>query len=193
MNRRRFFKNAGVGSAALASLPILTDTLATPARADDDNGLGFRFVCVSKAATVGLVEHRMLMNGCGRFNGSEAEGGGTYDHIDNASPVPKTILDAGRWKAGRLLSFSLTGTYGEIAAGILEMEVKLFQEFPSQDVIPATLKVVCSLAPAGLDSGVEGFTLTIPGAPFGPFEPFFVVPGITNGLSVFTISKHEGD
>ena len=193
MNRRRFFKNAGVGSAAVASLPILTDTLARPARADDDNGLGFRFVCVSKAAIVGAVDHRMLMNGCGKFNGSEAQGGGTYDHIDNASPVPKTILDAGRWKAGRLLSFSLTGTYGEIAAGILEMEVKLLQEFPSRAVIPATLKIVCSLGAAGLDSGEEGFTLTIPGAPFGPFEPFFVAPGFTFGISVFTISKHEGD
>jgi hypothetical protein len=193
MNRRRFFKNAGVGSAALASLPILTHTLATPVRADDDNGLGFRFVSVSKAATVGVVDHRMLMNGCGKFNGSEAQGGGTYDHIDNASPVPKTILDAGRWKAGRILSFSLTGTYGEIAAGILEMEVKLLQEFPSRAVIPATLKVVCSIGAAGLDSGEEGFTLTIPGAPFGPFEPFFVAPGFTFGISVFTLSKHEGD
>lgn len=193
MNRRRFFKNAGMGSAAVASLPILTDTLARPARADDDNGLGFRFVSASKGAIVGAVDHRMIMNGCGKFNGSEAEGGGTYDHIDNASPVPKTILDAGRWKAGRLLSFSLTGTYGEIAAGILEMEVKLLQEFPSRAVIPATLKIVCSLAPAGLDSGMEGFTLTIPDAPFGPFEPFFAAPGITNGLSVFVVSRHEGD
>ena len=69
MNRRRFFKNAGVGSAALASLPALTHTLATPARADDDNGLGFRFVCVSKAAIFAGVDHRMIMNGCGTFNG----------------------------------------------------------------------------------------------------------------------------
>ena len=193
MNRRRFFKNAGVGSAALASLPVLTHTLATPARAEHDNRLGFRFVCVSKAATVGGVDHRILMNGCGTFNGSEAEGGGSYDHFDNASAVPKTILGAGRWKAGRLLSFSLVGTYGEIAAGILEMEVKLLQEFPSRAVIPATLKVVCSIGAAGLDSGEEGFTLTIPGAPFGPFEPFEVAPGFTFGITVFTVGKHEGD
>jgi len=195
MNRRRFFKNAGVGSAALASLPILTETLARPARADDDNGLGFRFVCVSKAAIVGGVDHRMIMNGNGKFNGSEAEGGGTYDHFDNASAVPKTILGAGGWKAGRLLSFSLVGTYGVLAAGILEMEVKLLQESPSQAVIPATLKVVCSIGVAGLDAGEEGFTLTIPGVPFGPFEPFSVVPGFpfTFGITNFTMSKREGD
>ena len=187
MNRRRFFKNAGVGSATLASIPILTHTLATPARADDDNGLGFRFVCVSKAATVGVVDHRMLMNGCGKFNGSEAGGGGTYDHIDFASPVPKTILDAGRWKAGRILSFSLTGTYGEIAAGILEMEVKLLQEFPSRAVIPATLEVICNLAPAGLFTGEEeGFIFE---APFGTFVQ--QTPPV--GLSVFTPGNEKRD
>jgi len=135
----------------------------------------------------------MIMNGSGKFNGSEAEGGGTYDHFDNASAVPKTILGAGGWKAGRLLSFSLVGTYGVLAAGILEMEVKLLQEFPSRVVIPATLKVVCSIGAAGLDAGEEGFTLTIPGVPFGPFEPFFVAPGFTFGITNFTLSKHERD
>src|SRR5260370_19039855 len=80
MKRREFFKKAGAGSAALASLSTLGHTLATPARADDDEDkrTGFRFVCVSQAGTTAGVVHRINMNGGGTFNASHLDGGGSY-------------------------------------------------------------------------------------------------------------------
>jgi hypothetical protein len=196
MKRREFFKKAGVGSAALASLPILAQhALAKPARRDDeDMRAGFDFVCLSQAGTVAGAVHRINMSGCGMFKASEVEGGGSYNHFDQAAPVPKTIFGAGRWKARRVLSFKPIGTIGVLTAGILEMEVKLLQEIPSQAVIPATLRIACSIGAGGFDAGeLEGITLTIPDAPFGPFKPFFAAPGVTVGITVFTTSDEERD
>jgi hypothetical protein len=194
MKRREFFKKAGAGSAALASLPGLAHIAAKRAQADDHEGkqMGFRFVCVSQAGTLGDVVHRINMNGCGTFSGASVEGGGSYDHFDNAAPVPKTLLSAGNWKAVRVLSFNPIGTYGVLTAGILELDVKLLQQFPSLAVIPATLKIVCSIGAGGLDTGqLEGFTLTVPGAPFGPFQPILLAPGVTQGITIFTNGAGE--
>lgn len=189
MKRREFFEKVGVGSVALASVPTFAHILSAPARADDEDErrvTGFVFQCVSQAPTTrGGVVPRININGCGTFNSSEAQGGGSYDQFDNASPVPKTILGGGRWRARRVLSFNPIGTYGVLAAGILEVDVRLLQEIPSRAVIPATLRVVCSIGAAGLDAGdLEGITLTIPGGPFGPFRP--LAPGATLGITIFT-------
>src|SRR5215472_3699205 len=139
MKRRDFFRQAGIGSAALVSLPGLAHALTRPQHErgdhDDDERAGFDFVCNSLAGTVNGVVHRITMNGSGAFNFSEVEGGGSYDHIDLASPVPKTILGAGTWKAERVLSFNPIGTFGVLGAGILEMEVTLHQQIPSRAVI----------------------------------------------------------
>ena len=194
MKRREFFKKAGAGSAALASLPGLAHITAKLAQADDHEGkrIGFRFVCVSQAGTLGGVVHRINMNGCGTFSGASVKGGGSYDHFDNAAPVPKTLLGAGNWKAEHVLTFNPIGTYGVLTAGILELEVELLQQFPSPAVVPATLKVVCSIGAGGLDTGqLEGFTLTIPGMPFGPFQPILLAPGVTQGITIFTNGAGE--
>lgn len=195
MKRREFVKRFGIGSAALASLPALAHALSRRGRRDDDDermATGFRFVCVSQADRVGGVLPRVNINGCGTFNSSEAEGGGSYNQFDQASPVPRTILGAGRWEARRVLTLNRIGTYGVLAAGILEMEVRLFQEIPSRAVMPARLRVACSIGAGGLDAGEEeGITLTIPGAPFGPFEPFEAAPGVTFGITIFTTGEED--
>jgi hypothetical protein len=195
MKRREFFKKVGVGSVALASVPTFAHARSAPARADDEDErrvTGFVFECVSQAPTFAGVVPRININGCGTFNSSEAQGGGSYNQFDNASPIPKTILGAGRWRARRVLSFSPIGTYGVLASGILEMQVRLLQEIPSRDLIPATLRVVCSIGAAGFDAGeLEGITLTIPGGPFGPFRPFLVAPGATFGITIFTTRGEE--
>jgi len=137
------------------------------------------------------------MNGDGTVTPSEVEGGGSYAHIDNATAIPKTIFASGTWETKRLLNFNLLGTYGVLAAGLVEMEIRLVQLIPSRKVIPATLMVVCNLGPAGLATPgkEEGFYLTIPGTPFveggagGPFEPF----DPPSGLSIFTTSEKEED
>jgi hypothetical protein len=202
MKRRDFWKSIGLGSAALAPFPSSSHALA--ARSEEHDGgrrrkrAGFRFVSVSQAKPVGEVVPRILMNGCGTFRTSgeskscKVEGGGSYDLINFASPVPSTILAAGTWEAERVLSFNPIGTYGVLTAGILELDVDLLQEIPEREEFSATLRIACSLAPAGLDTGEpEGFVLTIPGSPFGPFRPIVVAPKVTLGLTVFTRGEEE--
>lgn len=200
MKRREFFKKAGVGSAAWACLPTLGHTLARPARADDDEDkrTGFRFVSNSRTATVGGVRHTAQFNGDGRITRSEVEGGGVFNLYVDTSPVPKTIEASGTWKAKSLTSFTLIGTYGAIAAGILQMDVHLVPNGGS--VVEAKLRVVCNIGAAGLNtSEEEGFVLDIPGTPFtaggmfGPFEPFTPVPGgPPMGITAFNLlNEHE--
>jgi hypothetical protein len=186
INRRAFLKRAGLGSIAVGSLPWLAES-ATPAWADDTNR-GFSFTAISRAATIGTVTHAANMAGFGSINDSEVEGGGHFQHYDLASAPPRTIFAAGRWEATRLLSFNPVGTWGVITAGVAVMEVNLLREIPSPAVITATLKVVCNVGSGGFDTGQpEGFTLTIPGAPFGAFVPFGA------GITVFTTLLAEGD
>jgi hypothetical protein len=194
MNRRAFIKTAGIGSASLAAVP----TLVTSASAASPV-VGFRFVSNSRTATVGGVRHLAQFNGDGRITQSEVEGGGVFNLVVDTSPVPKTIEASGTWKAKRILSFNLIGTYGAIAAGILQMDVQLVPN--GGPMVEAKLRVVCDLAAAGLNTGEEeGFVLDIPGTPFtaggtfGPFEPFTPVSGgPTNGLSVFNLLNERED
>ncbi len=201
MKRREFFKKAGVGSAALACLPTFGHTLARPARPDDDEDkrTGFHFVSNSRTAIVGGVRHTAQFNGDGRITHSEVEGGGVFNIYVDTSPVPKTIEASGTWKAKSLTSFTLIGSYGANAAGILQMDVHLVANGGS--VVEGKLRVVCNIGAAGLNTGEEeGFVLDIPGTPFtaggmfGPFEPFTPVPGgPTMGLSVFNLLNERED
>ena len=192
MNRRRFIKSLGIGSVLLTPLT----TLATSAPAVSRR-VGFRFVSNSRTPIVGGVRYLAQFNGDGKITDSDVEGGGRFNLVIDTSPVPKTIVASGTWKAKRLMSFNLIGTYGAIAAGILEMKVDLVPDGGS--VVEATLRLACDLAAAGLDSGEEeGFVLDIPGTQFtvggtfGPYQPWHPVPGgPTNGLSVFNPLKAE--
>ncbi len=185
MDRRKFLEKAGLGSIALGSIPVLAGTLARPVWAADQTN--FRFLSVSQAKTIGGVQHRVNISGDGKVTPEEVVGGGSFNHFDNASTVPKTLLAFGTWKAKHLVSFHLIGTYGALAAGILEMEIHLIPV--GGLVTPATVRVACSIGAAGLDAGeAEGATLTIPGAPFGPFFP------VANAaLSIFTTGEEHRD
>src|SRR2546425_11860830 len=120
MNRRKFLTQAGVTSIALASLPALaTRALAAPERGQ----MGFHFMVISFAATIDGVAHTLVMAGDGHFTSRRVVGSGIFNHLDAAAPgSPKPLLAFGTWKAKRLLSFELVGTYGAQAAGVLEME-----------------------------------------------------------------------
>lgn len=183
MDRRVFLTKAGLGSIALTAIPALVNTLAAPVRAG--NPTNFRFLSVSQANTISGVQHRVNISGDGEVNPAFAIGNGSFNHFDGASPVPKTLLAFGTWKAKQLISFNLIGTYGALAAGILEMQIDLLPVGGA--VTTATLKVVCNIGAAGLSTGQdEGATLTIPGTPFGPFAP---VDG--SALSIFTTGVEE--
>ena len=194
MNRRAFFKTAGIGSASLAAVSgLVTSASAT------SPVVGFRFVSNSRTATVGGVRHTAQFNGDGSITQSEVEGGGVFNLYVDTSPVPKTIEASGTWKAKRLNSFTLIGTYGAIASGILQMDVHLVPTGGS--VLEAKMRIVCDIGAAGLNTGEEeGFVLDIPGTAFtaggmfGPFEPFTPVPGgPTQGISVFNLLNEHRD
>lgn len=187
IDRRSFLKRVGLGSIALGATPAIGAGLARPVWANG-NEAGFNFTAISRAGTIGTVTHAVNMSGSGRIGEDDVEGGGTFQHYDIASTPPRTIFATGTWRATRLLGFQPIGTWGVITAGIADMEVDLLRRTPSQAVIHATLRVVCNVGSGGFDTGLaEGFTLTIPGAPFGSFVP------IGAGITVFTAVTAEGD
>jgi hypothetical protein len=177
ISRREFLKKAAVGAAAAALLPSFVSNLAPIARAaSQPEPVTFQFAAVSKAPPVEGVEHRIAMSGNGLVTPGNVAAGGSFTHYDNSGlKDPKTILQSGEWKATDLVDFNLIGTWGNgpFSAGTVEMDVNLNRQFPSELVIPARLKVIANLGSAGLTTGQpQGFTLTIPNAPYGPFTPF---------------------
>jgi hypothetical protein len=174
MNRRMFLKRAGVGSIALGSLPILAETLAPRASADEETTMNFIFAAVSKGPTIGDVVHTLVMDGAGMITPSHAEGGGAFDHLNNApsAPFPKPFIAQGTWKAKELVSFIPFGTYGLFTAGVLTMDVELVRELPSRLVVPATLEIVCNIPFVPIITGKpEGFSLRVGDLQFVPNVP----------------------
>ncbi len=183
IDRRDFLKKAGLGSIALVSVPALTNTLATPTWADEDQDRVYDFVAFSKGATISGVDHRIGMRGAGSFQveagKGKVKGGGSFVHFNNASPIPKAILAFGTWEPTEFVSFFTIGTYGLITAGILETKINLTSQ--EGTVVPATLRLICNIGAAGLSTGeVEGYKLAIPGAAFSPFVPLDPPLGLTH-------------
>jgi len=188
MNRRGFLKKAGVGSIALGSLPILAQTLATRAAADEEQ-TGFIFAAVSKGPTIDGIVHTVVMDGSGMITPSNVEGGGAFDHLNNAAtaPFPKPFFAQGTWKAKRLVSFDVFGKYGLFTAGVLTMDVELVRELPSRLVVPARLEIVCNIPFAPIMTGKpEGFSLSVGDLQFHP-----IVPAM--GITLFPPAGGEGD
>jgi len=173
IERREFLKRVGAGSAGLAAFPVL----AEPSWAHDDNddrGRRFYFQAVSGQAATLAGGESILMSGCGSFTPSSVRGGGEFVHFDGTKIPSSNFINTGSWRATRFLSFVEVGTWGVGVSGILEMEIKLLP-CDGPVIRGATLKIVCNIGPAGLETEPlqqEGFTLTVPGlAPFSPFTP----------------------
>ncbi len=198
MKRRDFLKKAAIGTAGLASLPFLTDNLPRVSAEGQTGQTNFNFTATSKAGLVGNVQHDVLMSGEGKIDTNGVEGGGRYNHFDDATTPPKTILESGSWEAANLVSWNPIGTWGVQTAGVLEMGINLRQDFPTTAVISANLKVICNAGNAKLYNPnpnppppnlPEGFILTIPGAEYGPFVPNIPPTGVT----FFTTGKRVED
>lgn len=177
--RREFLKKAGLGSMALAASGVLSHMQTRSAQAAGQ--INFHFLALSAAQIVDGVHHQIIMAGHGGITPGNVVGNGSFQHqdADPGKPAPQPILGEGTWKAKKLVSFEINGTYGVGISGVLTMEVDLVPV--SGPVIPAMLEVVCNIPPAGLFTGKpEGYSLTIPGAPFGTFNPLGPPPlGIT--------------
>ena len=163
----------------LASFPGLAQASA----ADKGNGNKTNWVvaAIELANTVNGIQYTMAFEGCGFVNPGMAVGQGSVVEFDNLSLVPKTILASGTWRATSLISTTLIGTYGSLAAGVIEMEIELVEDFPIPGVVVSgvMLHITCNIPAAGLFNGdeEEGFELTIPGSPSGTFVPPVIVGG----------------
>jgi hypothetical protein len=181
IERREFLKRAGAGSAALAAFPALAE--AAWAHDDDDfKRRRFYFQAVSGQAATLTGGNSILMSGCGSFSHRSVRGGGEFVLFDGRKVPSPDFIATGSWRAARFLSFEEVGTWGVGVSGILQMEIKLLP-CDGPVITGATLKIVCNIGPAGLETEPfqqEGFTLTVPGlAPFSPFTP-------PAGLTLFT-------
>jgi len=171
MNRRGFLRKAGLGAIALGSVPVFAETFATRAFADEETTTGFIFAAVSLGPVVDGVAHTVVMDGAGTITPSNVEGGGAFDHLNNAATAgfPRPFFAQGTWKAKRLASFDVFGKYGLFTAAVLTMEVELTRELPSRLVMPAKLEIVCNVPFVPIMTGKpEGFTLTVDGLTFHP-------------------------
>jgi hypothetical protein len=176
ISRRQALQRAGAVSV-LGALGIPTAVFADE---DDDRDaarhLNLHFAALSQAASPG-AKGVVLMAGDGTFTSAHIHAHGIFEHIDPTTAKPNTILNAGTWNTTKLVSFTLTGTYGVQASGILTIKVDLVQQIPSPTVMPATLTIVCNIPFVPLLTGKdEGFSLD---APFGSFEPQTPTVGIT--------------
>ena len=180
--------------AALIIAAIACGVTAT-ARATDGQ-LHFTLVAVNGAPATNGVKHTLVLSGYGTFSSDSVEGGGTYAHFDGASPVPKTMLGSGEWKATNVLRWTPAEggtTVGRVNPGVLDLRVDII---PDQGPVikGATLRINCNVGFAGIknkdpDTGeplAEGYWLTVPGSAFhgpsnaiGPFVPKDPIFGVT--------------
>jgi hypothetical protein len=172
MDRRQFLKKAGLGSAAVASFPVLSQLAMSPAWANSTTV--FRFQCIS-SGTVGAATHFLVIGGQGQISPSQAVGAGSFSHITSLT-APSTVVASGTWKVRDLANFTNLGSFGAIVAGLADMGILLLPD--GGPAVPATLKVVCNIPAAGiftgLAEGVQVVTTTTP-----PVSFLTAVAGIT--------------
>jgi hypothetical protein len=134
---------------------------------------------------------RMLITGDGGFNGNQAHGGGTFDHLRMVGSPPLPVVASGTWKANDVVSFTHSSTShgGVFEGGTLVMHATFYPK--GQPAIPNVMvEVDCNLGPIGFSTGkTEGVIVTFPGGPVfaptaGPTTPF-------TGLTIFTVGEGE--
>jgi hypothetical protein len=185
--RKQAFGRTAIGLVGLASVLILTNTLAAPRASNGDpSGVRvYRFVAFSQAdATEEGAIPRIGMTGTGTFTPErgEVQGGGNYFRNNAADEVPRPVLDFGTWVPTEIVSFDLVpdGTYGRVTAGILVLRIRLFSDLDGS-VSTAALRLICNIADGGIMTGEpEGFVLNIDGTPFGDFRPLTPTLGLTH-------------
>jgi len=179
MDRRQFLKKAGLGSAALASLPFIDGALAAPAWAGvESGGDGFFFQVVSKSTTGSDL---LIISGCGNITQGGVSGGGSFVHFVPEDGPPFPIEATGTWTADALIGYEPIGNYGALTAGIMRMTATAHLE-PHELDVPVDLRVVCNIGPGNLFTPhEEGVTVRVPsqGLLFEPQDP-------PVGLTVFT-------
>lgn len=185
LDRRKFLKQAGTGTVALAGASVLAGMGAWPAVADEKKeGIGFFFAALDSAGAVHnpTSPDAFLMQGCGNFDehSGDIRGNGFFAHYDGSSPLsPKPIKATGLWMARRLLSFDPGPAFGIQLTGIMVADVELFRQSPEPEaVIRAQLTVVCNSGAIPFSTGEdEGFQLVVGNLTFLPLTPTIGISG----------------
>lgn len=186
--RRTILKAAGLGSVAAASLPALLPNLnALPHRPDNRHRI-FTFVSFSQAATISGVLPRIVMQGAGTFDPDAGwvKGGGSFNLVDQAKPMPLPLIASGFWEATAFVSYDTKGlaSFGIIQPAILTLLADV-------DGIGSglTMEVICNVGAVPLLTGEdEGWKLLDTPA-YGTFVQVGV--GISH-LSVQGVSIDRG-
>ncbi len=158
---------------------------------DDDGRINFNFASLSRNVAQGATDI-LPMSGSGFVVDGHVVANGTYAHIAAGSPPqPFADLGFGTWKAKRLVSLDLIGTYGAFAAGAVVMEVTLISA--EGDRVSGELTMNCNIPPVGLITGRdEGFFLSVGGADFEPLSLPVAGGGMIQvGGTVFTTGEQR--
>ena len=174
-------------SIALAAVPILAGSFIKPAHAQIPRGFHFMSLAgIPAGSTPTTATEMIVMSGNGVFQVNQGagnvQGGGTFNHVNNAAPLPKPLLGSGTWQAISVVSYVEAGTYGAQAAGTLVVNIELFAASGAE--IPATLTVNCHIPFVPLEvpgSGPEGITINIGSTTFSPVA----------GLTVFDVLQQN--
>lgn len=183
-DRREFIKKAGAASVAVASVPLL----AGPADAGERRrGLNYRWMSVSRNAD---QSEQVVMNGNGLVNRRQVTGGGNFIHVQLGGPPPLPLLGTGTWRARKLVSLEVPGTFGTFAAGTLVMDIVLHPVDGGR--VPARVTMNCNIPPAGIFTGLpEGFFLEVGDQTFSPWVLDVAgggpPPQIAVGATIFNI------
>ena len=151
---------------------------------------GFHFLVFDAVVN---ASDRMIITGDGSFNGSQAHGGGTFDHFQAVAGAP--VVASGTWKANDVVSFTHSATnHGGVFEGDQLVMHVTFYPIGHPAIRNVTMEVDCNLGPIGFSTGkTEGVIVTFPGGQvfgptnLGPTTPF-------TGVTVFTVPiAKQGD
>lgn len=191
-DRRDFIKKAGLGALVLGSIPLIAS--GTEA-ADQQQRLNYRWMSISRNPD---ETEQIVMNGDGLVNRRHITGGGNFIHVELEGAPPLPLLGTGTWRARRLVSLDIIGTFGTFAAGILVMDIQLFPV--GGGPVPAQVTMNCNIPPGALFTGLaEGFFLDVEGQSFSPWvlpvEGGGPPPAIAAGATIFNIlgGHHDRD
>jgi hypothetical protein len=147
---------------------------------------GYHFLVLNASGAT----DRLIIQGDGSFNGTRADGGGTFDHFQATGSPPFPLVATGTWKATDVVSFNaLTPTHGVYEGGTLVMHATFFPQGQAP-ITNVTIEVDCNLGPAGVSTGKpEGVVVTFP----GPHPVVFAPTSPTTGVTIFTLAQHEED
>lgn len=158
--------------------PALANTLFRPAHSGDvlaDSEQAFHFAVLSGTpidSSPATATKILVLSGAGTFSASEAKvhASGSYNIVNNTSPVPQAILDQGTWHAIGFITWAQIGTYGQITPGILTITVEFDSITGTQTF--TTMRIVCNAPQGGFHTGFdEGVTVALGGNTFAPTAP----------------------